>query len=203
MTLPLLAERRVIFPLPARATDTPAPWNSLSIWRLNRRIQRLRATEHRPALLPAPGAIALQIGPGLRLHHPPETAGGLHWTSPKGRLIEVEGMAEGAFLGLHLALPLRRLDRIAWLGLVLRGAAGSGMRLQPCLRSGLPGGDYRDSFFPKALHLPGPATDGMALFCPALAPDLPARSPWRELVLFLPVRQEIRLSLHDLRVIIA
>lgn len=141
-------------------------------------------------------------GAAFFLHRDPEARGALEWASPRGRLVELK-VAEDApcrFLALHVPLPLRDLRQTEWLGLALRGAGDPVLSLRACLRSGLPGGGFHDSFFPRNLPQPPHETDMTLALCPARDFDLPLRAGWRDLILFLPPGQRLAWSLHDLRI---
>lgn len=139
--------------------------------------------------------ISLQADPGL-------TLGGAY-RSPAGRLLELDlrVSGQGEWLGLHVALSAPDLSGAAWLTLTSRSAADRAVMIRPCLRSGQPGG-FVDCFFARhilATRTPQPHVDGIHL---PTTRAIPARAPWRDLVLFLP-REDFRWHLHDLRLDIA
>jgi len=123
------------------------------------------------------------------------------WSSPRGRLIELrsEVAQPGAWFGLHVTLALPDLRRVAWLGFVARTASLDAIGIRPCLRSGLPGGGFHDAFFDRHILAHAAETDHHDIMDPARQPGLPPQAPWREFILFLPPRQGITWSLHDLR----
>ncbi len=108
-----------------------------------------------------------------------------HWSSPRGRLIELRSeVAEpGAWFGLHLTLALPDLRRIAWLGFVARTASLDAIGIRACLRSGLPGGGFHDAFFDRHILAHAAETDHHDIMDPARQPDLPPDAPWREFIL--------------------
>lgn len=144
-----------------------------------------------------PGALA----PGIDLRIDPGAQIAGHWSSPRGRLLELrtEVTRPGDWLGLHLALPPLDLAGVAWLGLALRSAGGAALVVRACLRSGLAEGGFRDDFFDRhILSQPG-ETDHVDMMAPDRRPGLPLQAPWRECVLFLPPAHSIVWALHDLR----
>jgi hypothetical protein len=144
------------------------------------------------------------LSAGIALHRDPEGAIDGQWRSPAGRLLELDTQVTrpGAWLGLHLSLPLYDLASVRWIGIVARTAAGQSLTLRPCLRSGHDGGGFHDQLFPCHLLSQPAQTDHHDLIAPAHLPDLPQVAPWRELVLFLPPAHDIRWVLHDLRVFV-
>lgn len=147
------------------------------------------------------GGIAdfVKFRPGLALHADPALGAGGCWTSPVGRLLELEitTQGRGAWIGLHVALNAPDLGRTAWIGFACRSAAAGEVMIRPCLRSGSEDG-FTDMFFDKhILADPEPRDHVDALYLP-ICRRIPATAPWRELVLFLP-RQGCRWHLHDLR----
>lgn len=145
---------------------------------------------------------------GLSLHADP--ALGLAGTarSPEGWLLELDlrPAGPGGFCGLHLDLPALDLAGCAALGFTARGAATSRAVVTAALRSGHDGeedGDhgagFTDTFFDRHLLLrPEEMAHVDALPLP-LRPGVPARAPWRQLVLFLPP-EPLGLTLIDLRI---
>lgn len=162
---------------------------------------------------PAPGLASLRAGrkngalsgemefaSGVTLHADPALGLSGRFTSPAGRLLElsVRTSGPGAWAALHVALHLDDLSGLGWVGLACRTAAPSEVMIRPCLRSGT-GDGFTDHFFGKHI-LSGP--EPMAHLDAIEAPALPARAPWRELVLFCP-RADFAWHLHDLRVFAA
>lgn len=144
------------------------------------------------------------LAPGVMLRLDPAARASGHWSSPEGRLIELHTTltTPGAWFGLHIALPgdLAPLDEVTWLGIAARSNAARALGVRVCLRSGLPGGGFQDSFFPLHILSQGRLSDHHDLLAPAHLPDLPRTAPWRELVLFLPPAESLDWSLHALRV---
>ena len=153
----------------------------------------------------APAAVSeAPLVPGLGFHLDPEAAMTGHWHSPRGRLLELETAVTtpGRWLGLHLALALPDLAGICWLGFAARSAAGRGIAVRVCLRSGLARGGFQDTFFDKhILSQPG-ETDHLDMIAPDRLPDLPPHAPWREFILFLPPDESLRWALHELRLFV-
>lgn len=141
----------------------------------------------------------VKLLPGLALHADPALGVGGRWTSPAGRLLELEVTTQGpgTWIGLHVALLAADLTGAAWIGFVCRSAAPAEVMVRPCLRSGTEDG-FTDVFFDKhILADPEPRSHVDAIHLP-ICRTLPETAPWRELVLFLP-RKAFRWHLHDLR----
>lgn len=150
------------------------------------------------------GALApdTELGTGVWLHVDPAARISGRFTSAPGQIVDLDIEVErrGAWTGLHVALGGIDLGGRSLVGFACRTSAGGMDLVRPCLRSGRDGG-FHDSFFPKhllsrpesALHL-----DALEL---AQHPELPARAPWRELVLFLPTHR-LRWTLADLRLFV-
>lgn len=149
--------------------------------------------EDGPQDCPLPGGLLLNADPAGRVTG--------RWSSPAGRLIEIETeVAEpGRWLGLHLPLPAEDLAGRLWIVLALRTSAAAATAIRPCLRSGLAEGGFRDDFFPRAVLAQPRESDHLDRLAPDHLPDLPLQAPWRELVLFLPPATGLHLVLHDLR----
>lgn len=142
----------------------------------------------------------VEFQPGLALHADPALALEGRWRSPPGRLLELDATpaGAGAWIGLHLALPLTDLSRIGALGFAARASAADTTVLRACLRSGREDG-FADTFFDKHLLLRPEEASHVDVLAPAMRPDLPPEAPWRELILFLPT-EPFRIALIDLRV---
>lgn len=127
-----------------------------------------------------------------------------HWHSPQGRLLELDYACLGAvgWLGLHLPVP-PDLGAGRWFGVALRHAADRPITLRLCLRAHLPCAGREDVFFLR-MGMVGPEqVDHIDVIDPARIIDWPAQAQARELVLFLPVTQDYRWALHDLRLLAA
>lgn len=145
----------------------------------------------------------LRFLPGLELHADPALAVSGRFTSPEGRLLELDlktGPAPGGWIGLHLSLPVNDLRKAGVIGFAARFAAPEIQVVRACLRSGVPGG-FEDCFFDKHLLLRAEEASHVDALSVHHRERLPLRAPWRELVLFLPTR-DFRLSLIDLRVFV-
>lgn len=146
---------------------------------------------------------ARAIAPGIACHVDPAARIGLHWSSPRGRLLDIRTAVAtpGGWLGLHVALPPLDLSRTAWFGFVTRTAAGAALAARACLRSGDGAGGFSDAFFDRhVLSQPG-ETDHVDMLAPVRRPDLPPQAPWREFILFLPPTHDVDWALHDLRLV--
>lgn len=162
-------------------------------------VQALRA-----GLRPAAALAGSEILPDLHLRVDPEAAISLWLSSPRDRFLELEARVSrpGAWLGLHLTLPLPDLGQAGWLGFVLRGASGAAITCRACLRSGRAGGGFHDQFFDRHVLAQPWQADHHDLLALAQCPELPRQAAWREFILFLPPDLDFRLSLHDLRVFV-
>jgi hypothetical protein len=137
--------------------------------------------------------------PGLSLHADPSLRISGQWSSPVGRLLELDlrMTGRGAWIGLHVALQAEDLAGYDWLGYTYRGVAPQEVLIRACLRSGTQAG-FRDCFFDKHVLTTSETGNHVdALHLPTRH-EIPDMAPWRELVLFLP-RQDFRWHLHDLR----
>lgn len=141
------------------------------------------------------------IAPGIALRRDPAGSGQSRWASPRGRLLEIATEVEtpGDWLGLHIDLPGFDARAPAWIGFAAATGADHALVLRACLRSGLATGGFRDEFFDRHLLSQPARSDHVDLIAPATRPDLPARAPWRELILFLPPERSFAWVLHDLR----
>ncbi|MBR9650076.1 hypothetical protein [Thalassovita aquimarina] len=140
--------------------------------------------------------------PGVVLRADPELKAGGRYTSPEGRLLDLDVTTAGAgsWLALHLSLGGGEYAPGSFVGFACRVAAPEPITVQPCLRSGTEDG-FVDRFYNKhILAMPEEAShlDALPL---QNQPDLPLHAPWRELILFLPTHS-FRWSLHDLRVFV-
>lgn len=135
------------------------------------------------------------------LRSDPEAVFSGSWSSPRGRLCEIDVALDrpGRWLGLHVALPPVEADALAWLGFACRIHAARPLALRPCLRSGTEEG-FVDTFFDRHVLARTAETDHQGLLAPERHPDLPATAAWRELILFLPSGENLSLALHALRI---
>jgi hypothetical protein len=149
----------------------------------------------------APQSMALAMS-GITLR--PDPAGKYigTWSSPRGRLLEIDITPQhpGAWLGLHVPWPLPDLSALGWIGFAARSNAQSIMATRACLRSGTDSG-FHDQFFAVDIISDSAATDHFDLMSPQHLSDLPPQAPWRELVFFLPPAKPFRWALQDLRLI--
>jgi hypothetical protein len=154
-----------------------------------------------PAGATETGQGRLDLSPGLSLRVDPAARMAVAWDSPAGRILQlrITCLRPGDWLGLHLALPPLDLGPVAWLGIAARAAGDPAVLIRACLRTGLPAGGFHDTFFDRHLLAQSGAADHADLIAPAHRPDLPARAPWREAVLFLPPARSFALALHELR----
>ncbi|MFV0383282.1 hypothetical protein [Paracoccus sp. (in: a-proteobacteria)] len=143
-----------------------------------------------------------KIMPGISWHADPALELEGNYSSPGGRLLEIETRprAEGAWNALHLSLPARDLRGCGVLGFALRSATPDMLVLRACLRSGLQSGSgFEDCFFTKHVLVRPEESVHLDALPAHHQPRLPLEAPWRELVLFFPVTA-FRFSLIDLRV---
>jgi len=148
------------------------------------------------------GALAKHVPllPGVDLHIDPALRIAGRYSSPKGRLLEIDARPtrEGSWAAFHVALPVRDLRTYGALGFVLRGTAPDMQVIRACVRSGIKDG-FADCFFDKHVLLRSEESSHVDALSVQDRPNLPDISDWRELVLFLPTRA-FRASLIDLRV---
>lgn len=151
----------------------------------------------------AEGALGARtdLAPGLFLAADPALGLTGTWRSPPGRMVELVARptGSGAWCGLHLALGPLDLGGGAILGLAARLAAPAPLPLMVALRSGDGSGGFTDAAFDRHILARPDAGLHLDAIDPARREDVPARAPWRELVLFLPLTAS-DLALHDLRV---
>lgn len=145
-----------------------------------------------------------EIVPGVRFVPDPDAGMRGRFSSPPGRLLEIEISHErpARWCGLHIRLDMGDLSGLGILGLAARFAAPHALAIAPCLRSGTDTG-FLDCFFQKQVAaLPRPLMHLDALETDGRHVGLPQSAPWREMVLFLPT-SSFRLDLHDLRIFLA
>lgn len=142
-----------------------------------------------------------QVVPGAFFHQDPDAEILLHWSSPRGRILELQSEVKlpGAWFGLHLGLDLPDLANIGFLGFAARTAAAQPVTIRACIRSGIEGGGFHDCFFDRHILAQPEESDYMAMIAPSRRPLLPQQAPWREFVLFLPTTHGVHLAICDLR----
>lgn len=139
--------------------------------------------------------------PGFSLHSDPALELSGKFSSPKGRILELEahtGAHTGHWLALHLAMPAGDLRNSGVLGFVARVSAPEILVARACLRSGAKDG-FVDCFFDKHLLIRPEEASHMDALSVQDRERLPLEAPWRELILFLP-NNSFKMSLIDLRV---
>ncbi|MEX5565652.1 hypothetical protein SM764_19730 [Pseudophaeobacter sp. 1A16562] len=144
-----------------------------------------------------------EIQPGIALHPDPELKLQGHWSSPAGRLLEldVSTSGEGNWFGLHMELGGIDLSHAGIIGIACRSAAPTIEVVRVCIRSGRSEGGFDDCFFTKRILAHPEASSHLDALPIGQQLDLPPQAPWRELILFLPLHS-FRLHLHDLRLFI-
>lgn len=164
---------------------------------LNAPLAVLRAQRRPAALLQGS-----EIVPGLHLRLDPAAQTAIWLGSPRERLLELDTKVStpGAWLGLHLTLPLRDMGAARWIGFVMRASAGAAMVSRACLRSGFADGGFQDQFFDRHLLTQAWQVDHHDLLALDHCPHLPRHAEWREFVLFLPPDLDFRLSVQNLRI---
>lgn len=165
---------------------------------INHTLEQLRAQEWAASELLPDGEIAA----GLRFGLDPEAVFEGRFSSPRGRLLDIEGemLRPARWFGLHIPLDALDLSEQAVVGVALRLTAPRPAVIRACLRSGRSAG-FSDCFFQKAIITSGPE---VALHLDVLdiaRYDIPDEAPWREIVLFLPTRS-FSLSIRDLRIFV-
>lgn len=150
-------------------------------------------------------ALAPQVTftPGLQLLSDPALALSGRGRSPEGWLLELDLKPQGVggWCGLFIDLPPLDLTDRAAFGFVARGATDNDEVINPCLRSGQDEG-FNDVFFDRHILMRPEETAHVDALPLPLRPAVPAQAPWRQLVLFLPLKP-FTLGLIDLRVFIA
>lgn len=144
--------------------------------------------------------VPLEHGIFLRCNPDIEVRG--HYVSLRDQMFElnVNALAESAWMALHLELPARDLTQSGFVGLTCRCASPVPQIIQPCLRTGTADG-FVDCFFDEHIlsraeahnHCGGVAIQGHA--------RIPPQAPWREMLLFFPT-QNFAWSLLDLRIFV-
>jgi hypothetical protein len=124
------------------------------------------------------------------------------WSSPRGRMLELETKlaTPGDWCALHLRLDLD-VAACAYVGLVARTVAAQSLVTRACLRSGIEDG-FHDQFFARQILSQPGQSDHIDMLAPAQCPDMPACALWHEFILFLPPNRSISWALHDLRLIV-
>ena len=90
--------------------------------------------------------------PGLDLHADPALGLTGRYTSPQGRVLELDAQikGQGGWCGLHVRLPAGNLNHVGSIGFAARIAAPDMLVARAALRSGGPDG-FVDCFFDKHL----------------------------------------------------
>ena len=138
----------------------------------------------------------------LRLSIDPMAEVSGSWTSPIGRVVEVELKLSSPprWIAVHIDMPEVNFAQFKWVGFALRHGASNLMPYRAAIRSYQPrGAAFHDLFFPRELIANAASADHFDLIDPSQKPDLPANATRRELVLFLSAISDVRWSLHDLR----
>ncbi len=137
---------------------------------------------------------------GVQLDCDPTAQTDLHWSSPRGRLLELSATptVPGKWLLLRLTLDLPDLSQCAALGFWLRGAADPALVMQALIRSGTADG-HVDCVFDRDILCYAASSDHSALMLTDRTPDLPLRAPWRTFELLLPPWRPVTLAIEALR----
>lgn len=151
------------------------------------------------------GALASDVDflPGLSFHADPALGLSGSFTSPEGRILDLDartGPDTGGWVALHVALPAPDLRRVGFFGFVARLSAPDITVVRACLRSGTADG-FVDCFFDKHLLVRPEEASHLDVLPLQYRDQIPMQAPWRELILFLPTH-DFRLSLIDLRLFI-
>lgn len=163
--------------------------------RTNTALARLRDRQFDGAL-----ADRTALAPGLVLRADPALGIAGRFRAPRGRIVELHARMQGRgeWIGLHLDLPLQDVSACSVLGFAARISSGAPLMAHACLRSVTEDG-FEDHFFTRHL-LFRPEESHHADAMPLQHRHrLPAQSPLRELIFFLPL-EDFDLSLIDLRV---
>jgi hypothetical protein len=141
----------------------------------------------------------LRFMPGLLLAADPALGISGTFGSPQGRILDldVKISGEGHWLGLHISFPQRDISQCGVIGLACRTSCNETEIVRACVRSGTDNG-FVDCFFDKHILLQPEERSHLDALDVHRRDLLPLIAPWREIILFLPVRS-CRLSLVDLR----
>ena len=144
-----------------------------------------------------------EIQTGMALHADPALRPSGQWRSPAGRLLELDVTVAGAggWFGLHMPLGNIDLSQAGIIGIACRGTSPSIEAILVCIRSRVVEGGFDDCFFPKRILTHPDSSSHLDAIQINQQLELPPVSPWRELILFLPLHS-FRLDLHDLRLFI-
>lgn len=139
--------------------------------------------------------VGLHADPGLRLRG--------NWSSPAGRILELSAtvLGKGDWVGLHVKVDLPDISLFNWFGFMCRSVAPKPIMIRACLRSGTETG-FRDDFFPQHILAHDTPQSHVDVLHLATMRPVPIRSPWRELILFLPC-ETFTFHLHDFDVFAA
>lgn len=142
------------------------------------------------------------LAPGINLFADPALQISGRVRSPQGRLLEIDATmgAPGGWFGLHIGLGAPDLTHRGIVGIASRGTSAQMQVLRAALRSGESDG-FVDCFFDKHILTSPEGASHLDAIPLAERDTVPAKAPWRELVLFLPT-QSFQLSLQDLRLFI-
>jgi len=138
--------------------------------------------------------------PGIEWHADPALELRGHYSSPEGRLLEIDSQpqARGGWNSLHLSLPAGDLRPYGVCGFAMRSSSPEIQVVRACLRSGAEHG-FEDCFFDKHILVRPEESSHVDALPVHHQPRLPLEAPWRELILFFPVTP-FQMSLIDLRV---
>ncbi|MBE1291339.1 MAG: hypothetical protein GJ677_02505 [Rhodobacteraceae bacterium] len=147
------------------------------------------------------GALAndMKIISGISFHADPALGLSGSYTSPPGRMLELEAHMQGAgeWVGLHFEFPARDISGAGVMGFAARISAAETCVVQTCLRSMTEDG-FQDCFFDKHLLLRPEESSHLDALQIGYRDSLPLHAKWRELILFLPT-ESFNLALIDLR----
>jgi hypothetical protein len=148
-----------------------------------------------------PAANAEHLVPGIYFSLDPQASNSVTVASQPGELMKVQfGVVQpGRWLTLNMVIGRADLSTCKIIGFACKSDSPLTTTFRVCVRSGVEGG-HRDMFFAKtvvsypktALHLDVLEIEGN--------PDIPARAPWRELVIFFDVATA-EVNLRDFRFI--
>jgi len=138
--------------------------------------------------------------PSIKWHADPALELKGRYSSPEGRLLELDSQpaGRGGWNALHLSFPARNLRPYGALGFALRSSSPEIQVVRACIRSGVEGG-FEDCFFSKHILVRAEESSHIDALPTHQQPRLPLEAPWRELVLFFPT-DPFQMSLIDLRV---
>ncbi|CUJ17039.1 hypothetical protein [Cognatishimia activa] len=144
----------------------------------------------------------VKIAKDIYLNADPNLGLGGRFQSTIGDIVTIDAQtpSNGYWIGLHIKLSSRDFGDAGVIGFASRGHAPEYTIVNPCIRSGTTDG-FVDCFFDKHMLLHADSARYVDAVSIEDRDELPAKAPWRELILFLPTK-DFQLTLTDLRVFV-